>query len=196
MTEDLKLAIYGYNAATGKAYTPEESAAANAGYNPYAGFTEAKFDPTKGEVTAINPATGQSMTLGAKFRTSATGGVIPAESSRPPGVAYDDSGKPYGPGQVMPGESLEAYVARMAQIGPGQLGYGGKTYLYNSRGMFHEAGTPEPEDFTDTLENMADTPYGMRAQERASNMGIKGNTGNFSSTGAPNNPYEPGTPQY
>jgi hypothetical protein len=173
MTEDLKLAIYGYNAATGKAYTPEESAAANAGYNPYAGYTEAKFDPVKGEVTAINPLTGQSMTLGAKFRTSGTGGVVPAESSRPPGVGYDDSGRPYGPGQIIPGESLEAYIARMAQLGPGQLGYGGKTYLYNSRGMFYEVGTPEPVGFVDTLENMADTPSGRRAAANASQMGTR-----------------------
>jgi hypothetical protein len=171
MTEDARLAIYGYNAATGKAYTPEESAAASGGYNAYAGFTETKFDPVKGELTAINPATGQSMTLGAKFETSSTGNIIPAKSSRPPGVGYDDSGRPYAAGYVMPDESLEEYIARMAQMGPGQLGYKGKQYEYNSRGMFYEIGTPQPEDFGDTLENMAGTPYGMRAAANVSQMG-------------------------
>jgi hypothetical protein len=193
MTEDLRLAIYGYNAATGKAYTPEESAAANGGYNPYAGYTEAKFDPTKGEVTAINPVTGQSMTLGAKFRTSGTGGVVPDQSSVPAGYGYDDSGKPYGPGQIMPGESLDAYVARMAQIGPGLLQYGGKQYNYNSRGMFYAEGEPMPEDYGDTLENMANTPYAMRA---AANVAANKGTNAVNSTnqkGANSNPFVPGS---
>jgi len=189
MTEDARLAIYGYNAATGKAYTPEESAAANAGYNPYAGYTETKFDPVKGELTAINPATGQSMTLGAKFRTSATGNIIPAESSRPPGVGYDDSGKPYQPGQVMPGESLEAYVQRMSQIGGGQLGYGGKRYLYNTRGMFHEVGTPEPEGFVDTAENSANSPADLRAAANVANR----TTGSTVTNSGTKNTFVPGS---
>jgi len=169
MTEDARLAIYGYNEATNKAYTPEESAAASGGYNAYAGFTETKFDPIKGELTAINPNTGQSMTLGAKFRTSATGNIIPAESSRPPGVGYDDSGKPYGPGQVIPNESLEAYVQRMAQIGPGALSYKGKFYQYNARGMFYENGTQEPVDFVDTEENASNTGYIQRFNPNLAN---------------------------
>lgn len=201
MTEDARLAIYGYNAATGKAYTPEESAAANAGYNPYAGYTEAKFDPVKGEVTAINPTTGQTMTLGAKFRTSATGNIIPAESSRPPGVGYDDSGKPYQPGDRMPGETIEQWVGRLSQIGPGVIFDKGKAIHYNSRGMFYTEGEqPMPEDFADTLENMAGTPYAMRA---AANVAARtGGSSAFTtqSTGATGgnlgNPYTPGTQQY
>ena len=94
MTEDARLAIYGYNPATGKAFTPEEAAAVSGGYNPYEGYTQTEFDPVTGKFTAINPETTQSKTLGAKFRLSDTGKIIPSEESRPPGVAYDNSGKP------------------------------------------------------------------------------------------------------
>ena len=202
MTEDARLAIYGYNEATGRAYTPEESAAASGGYNPYAGYTETKFDPVKGELTAINPDTGQSVTLGAKFEISSTGNIIPAKSSRPPGVGYDDSGRPYAAGYAMPDESLEDYIARMSQMGPGQLGYKGKQYEYNSRGMFYEIGTPQPENFGDTLENMADTPYGMRAAANvANNKNLANGRKDLSSfvsdsSDSMNNPYEPGTQKY
>ena len=72
--------------------------------------------------------------------------------------------KTYGPGDVIPGESLQDYAARFAEMGGGQFGYKGKSYLMNRRGQFYEIGTPEPAGFLDTEENLGNLYYGSVKQ--------------------------------
>lgn len=72
--------------------------------------------------------------------------------------------KTYGPGDIIPGESLQEYAARFSEMGGGQFGYKGKSYQMNRRGQFYEIGTPEPADFTDTEENLGNLYYGSTKQ--------------------------------
>lgn len=146
LDEAARRAIYGLNPKTGKAFTEEESAAINGGYNPYAGAVGYQIDPRNGSLNILK-SDGTVLSSGAKYQKSSAGFIVPQKDSLPAGVASDEYGKYYQPGQVMPGESLQAYVQRMAQIGPGQLNYGGKTYLYNASGMFYQAGADEPANF-------------------------------------------------
>ena len=72
--------------------------------------------------------------------------------------------KTYGPGDIIPGESLQEYAARFAEMGGGQFGYKGKSYQMNRRGQFYEIGTPEPAGFLDTEENLGNLYYGSTKQ--------------------------------
>lgn len=195
MNNAARAAIFGVNPSTGKAYTDAESAALNGGYNPWAGSVGYQVDPRSGNLNILKND-GTVMTTGAQYRTTGTGAIVPQASSLPPGTGVDENGKMYQPGQVMPGESLDAYIQRMATIGPGQLSYNGKFYQYNSRGMYYESGTQEPADFVDTEENSANTPEALRAQARASQMGTKDSTGinkGASSGSSTSNPFVPGS---
>lgn len=79
--------------------------------------------------------------------------------------------KTYGPGDVIPGESLEEYAARFGQMGGGTFGYNGKTYISNRRGQYYQVGTPEPEGFLDTEENLGNLFYGSSRQIQGSRPG-------------------------
>ena len=172
ITEGARLAIFGLNPATGKAYTDAESAALNGGYLPegYKNLKGYRFDPVTGALEVLG-GNGTTSGLGTGYTMNAKGNILPNQSRLPQGVGIDENGKYYQPGQVMPGESLEAYIQRMATIGPGQLSYKGKFYQYNARGMFYESGGQEPPDFVDTEENASNTGYIQRY-----NPNIKGNT--------------------
>jgi hypothetical protein len=72
--------------------------------------------------------------------------------------------KTYGPGDIIPGESLQEYAARFSEMGGGQFAYKGKNYSMNRRGQFYEIGTPEPQGFGDTEENLGNLFYGSVKQ--------------------------------
>jgi hypothetical protein len=191
MDEAAAQAFYGRNPKTGKAYTQAESAAFNGGYNYGAeqgGPIGYEVDPRTGNLNILFK-NGMVATTGAKYDVSSAGYIVPQKSSLPPGVGFDEYGKAYQPGEVMPNETLAAYVQRMSQLGPGQLSYKGKTYLYNSRGMFYENGTQEPANFLDTAENSASTPYALRtAQNVATNLNSFAPGTRVSGNGSPSNP--------
>lgn len=153
-------AIFGINPATGKAYTDAESAAANAGYNPYAGAVGYEIDPRTGSINVLT-SQGTVMTTGARYETTSAGYIVPQASSRPPGVGFDAEGKMYEPGQRMPGESTAAYIQRLSALGGGVLFENGKTYQYDASGKFFiEGEQPQPEGFGLTTSATADRVSG------------------------------------
>lgn len=149
MTEGARLAIFGYNPATGKAYTDEESAALNGGYLPegYRNLRGYRFDPTTGELEVLG-GNGTTSGLGARYQMNAKGNIIPRAEFLPKGVGFDENGRSYQPGQRMPGETTAQYIGRLSQIGQGVLFENGKAYQYDSAGRFYIDGQqPMPEGF-------------------------------------------------
>jgi len=141
MTEGARLAIFGYNPATGKAYTDEESAALNGGYIPegYKNIKGYRFDPVTGELEVLG-GNGTTSGLGARFQMTAKGNIIPRQDQLPKGVGIDENGRYYQPGEVMPNESLAQYASRMSRLGSGNLSYKGKNYQFDENGMFYIPG--------------------------------------------------------
>lgn len=197
-------ALYGYNPKTGKAYTPEEIKAANAGYlygEDQGGPVGYEIDPRTGQMNVLYKS-GMVATTGARYQMSSAGFVIPQKESLPPGVASDEYGKYYEPGQRMPGESTAAYIQRLSALGPGVLFEGGKTYQYDASGKFYiEGESSPPAGFGITYPidgGVVNLPYTGGAS--TVNLPYTGGmdvrnlaTGNVS-TGK--NPYQPGTTQY
>jgi hypothetical protein len=102
LPEDVRLAVFGYNPKTGKAFTEAESRALNGGYLPsnYVDIVDYSFDPLRGELTVKNKA-GMSSTLGASFKQSNAGKIVPdiermndAGANYGEDVAYDEFGVP------------------------------------------------------------------------------------------------------
>ena len=102
MNEAARQAIFGVNPATGKAYTDAASAAANAGYNPYAGAVGYQIDPRSGNLNILKND-GTVMTTGATYQTTSQGAIVPStaymqdfnkrlvESGQAP-IAFDEYG--------------------------------------------------------------------------------------------------------
>jgi hypothetical protein len=102
LPEDVRLAVYGYNPKTGKAFTEAESRALNGGFMPsnYVDIVDYSFDKLRGELTIKNKA-GMSSTLGASFKQSSAGAIVPdiermnqAGAGYGEDVAYDEFGVP------------------------------------------------------------------------------------------------------
>lgn len=102
LPEDVRFAIFGYNPKTGKAFTEAEARAVSGGYLPsnYVDIVDYSFDPERGELTVTNKA-GMSSTLGAKFKESEAGKIVPdiermneAGATYGEDVAYDEFGVP------------------------------------------------------------------------------------------------------
>jgi hypothetical protein len=147
MNEAARRAIFGINPRTGKAFTEEESAAINGGYNPYAGAIGYQIDPRSGNLNILK-SDGTVMTTGAKYEKNSSGNIIPQESSRPPGVGFDAEGKSYEPGERMPGESTASWIKRLSALGSGTLFENGKAIQYDTSGRFFiEGAQNQPQDF-------------------------------------------------
>jgi hypothetical protein len=102
LPEDVRLAVFGYNPSTGKAYTEAEARAVSGGYLPsnFVDIVDYSFDPKSGDVTVTNKA-GMSSTLGARFKESEAGKIVPdiermneAGATYGEDVAYDEFGVP------------------------------------------------------------------------------------------------------
>ena len=102
LPEDVRLAVFGYNPKTGKAFTEAEARAVSGGYLPsnYVDIVDYSFDPQRGELTVTNKA-GMSSTLGASFKQSSAGKIVPdiermneAGATYGEDVAYDEFGVP------------------------------------------------------------------------------------------------------
>jgi hypothetical protein len=156
INEAARQAIFGVNPATGKAYTDAASAAANAGYNPYAGAVGYQIDPRTGNLNVLKND-GTVMTTGATYKTTSQGAIVPSD-------AYMQN---FNKQLVASGQSPIAYDEYGVQV---KLNPNGPTV--DSRGKVITVA-----------------------------FDAAGNTKDLSSfvssgTGAPNNPYAPGTPQY
>ena len=79
MNEAARRAIFGVNPATGKAYTDTESAAANAGYNPWAGAVGYQIDPRTGNLNILMN-NGTVGTTGATYQTTSQGAIVPSDA--------------------------------------------------------------------------------------------------------------------
>ena len=142
ITEGARLAIFGLNPATGKAYTDAESAALNGGYLPegYKNLKGYRFDPVTGALEVLG-GNGTTSGLGTGYTMNAKGNILPNQSRLPKGVGIDENGKYYQPGEVMPNESLQAYAGRMTSIGgSGNFVYKGKNYLFDQKGEYYIPG--------------------------------------------------------
>ena len=148
MTEGARLAIFGYNPATGKAYTDAESAALNGGYIPegYKNIKGYRFDPVTGELEVLG-GNGTTSGLGARYQMTAKGNIIPRQDQLPKGVGIDENGRYYQPGERMPGETTTQFVGRLSQLGQGVLFENGKAIQYDASGRFYTEGQPVPQDF-------------------------------------------------
>lgn len=90
-------AVYGYNPATGKAYTPEESAAASGGYlygADQGGAVGYELDPRTGQMNVLYKS-GMVATSGATYKYTPQGYVVPSDKYMEnfPGFGYDDYGR-------------------------------------------------------------------------------------------------------
>jgi hypothetical protein len=184
-------AINGINPATGNAYTDADIARLNGGYvygAEQGGPVGYQIDPRSGNLNILYK-NGMVATTGARYRETATGAIVPQKSSLPPGVGVDENGKTYQPGEVMPSESLEEYVARMASIGgSGNLVYKGKNYQFDQKGEFYIPGEQDMPFGFGTPNNIP----GMRPDgTMASNVKI-GNSSNVNQSGT-TNPFAPGS---
>lgn len=94
MDEGARRAIFGYNPATGKAYTDEESAAASGGYNPWAGAIGYEIDPRTGNLNVLM-SNGTVSTTGATYQYTKQGYIVPSDAYMQnfPGFGYDDYGR-------------------------------------------------------------------------------------------------------
>lgn len=96
-TEEARRAVYGYNRKTGKAYTPEEIKAANAGYlygEDQGGAVGYELDPRTGQMNILYKS-GMVSTSGATYKYTPEGYVVPSDAymENVPGFAYDDFGR-------------------------------------------------------------------------------------------------------
>ena len=90
-------ALYGYNPKTGKAYTPEEIKAANAGYlygEDQGGPVGYELDPRTGQMNVLYKS-GMVATSGATYQYTPQGYVVPSDKYMEnfPGFGYDDFGR-------------------------------------------------------------------------------------------------------
>jgi hypothetical protein len=109
MDENARMAIFGYNPRTGKAFTPAESAAVNGGYNPYAGAIGYQVDPRSGNLNVLK-SDGTVMTTGATYRTSSVGGIVPNLPENFTGFGYDEYGRPItSEGNLITDEDIAKY---------------------------------------------------------------------------------------
>jgi hypothetical protein len=185
MDEAARRAIFGLNPATGKAYTDAESAAANGGYNPYAGAIGYEIDPRTGNLNILT-SQGTVLTTGARYQTSPAGYIVPQAGSLPPGVASDEYGKYYEPGDRMPGESIASWVKRLSALGPGVIFDKGKAIQYDASGQFYIEGEQnQPPGFGSTV-----TPTGVSTSQ---NLGSFVRGAGMAASGQIQNPYLPGT---
>lgn len=148
MTEGARLAIFGLNPATGKAYTDAESAAVSGGYLPegYKNIQGYRFDPTTGALEVLG-GNGTTSGLGTGYRMNAKGNILPDQSRLPKGVGIDENGKYYQPGERMPGETTAQFIGRLSQLGQGVIFENGKAIQYDSAGRFYIEGQTPPKDF-------------------------------------------------
>ena len=114
INEAANLAIYGYNPATGKAFTPTESAAVNGGWNPWAGAIGYQVDPRTGNLNVLK-SDGSVMTTGATYKTTSAGGIVPNTDSNWTAFRYDDLGRPINAqGQPITDEDIRQYNTLVA----------------------------------------------------------------------------------
>jgi hypothetical protein len=94
-SESIRMAIFGYNPATGKAFTPAESAAASGGYLPenYRDVVGYDFDPETNQLTVLNKQ-GMASGLGARFQQTGAGTITPKLSDQWGAFKYDEQGRP------------------------------------------------------------------------------------------------------
>lgn len=90
-------AVYGYNTKTGKAYTPEEIKAANAGYlygEDQGGAVGYELDPRTGQMNILYKS-GMVSTSGATYQYTPQGYVVPSDKymANFPGFGYDEYGR-------------------------------------------------------------------------------------------------------
>jgi hypothetical protein len=182
ITEDARLALFGYNPKTGKAYTDEESAALNGGYLPegYRGIQGYRFNEET-KTLEILGGNGTTSGLGAAFKRSATGKIIPdmqvnnaqriaaGQTPYPDWVQFDDNGVPIDFSKPVPGETIEQQVKRLKVFGQGVIFRDGKAIQYDASGKFYIDGvTPMPEGFGQTVPT-PQMPTGVN-----SNIGVVG----------------------
>lgn len=182
MDEAARMTIMGYNPKTGKAYTEEESRALNGGYLPvnYVGVEGYRFNPETKQLEILNAA-GMTSTIGARYKISATGKIVPDMAASnaqrvamgaqpyPDWVQFDDNGVPIDFSKPVPGETIEQQVKRLKVFGQGVIFRDGKAIQYDASGKFYIDGvTPMPEGFGQTVPT-AQVPTGVN-----SNIGVVG----------------------
>lgn len=152
LPEDVRLAVFGYNPSTGKAYTEAESRALNGGYLPsnFVDIVDYSFDPKSGDVTVTNKA-GMSSTLGARFKESEAGKIIPdiermneAGATYGEDVAYDEFGVPmqYSTSTTAASKGGDGTTKKLSS-GTGGTGGATTTGAGAGRGAAPLPGTPE-----------------------------------------------------
>jgi hypothetical protein len=110
-SESIRMAVFGYNPATGKAFTPAESAAVSGGYIPegYRDIVGYDFDAKTNQLTVLNKQ-GVASGLGARFQQTSAGRITPKLSSNWGAFNYDDLGRPINAqGQPITTEDIRKY---------------------------------------------------------------------------------------
>jgi hypothetical protein len=110
-SESIRMAVFGYNPATGKAFTPAESAAVSGGYVPegYRDIVGYDFDPKTNQLTVLNKQ-GVASGLGARFQQTGAGTITPKLSSNWGAFRYDELGRPINAqGQPITNEDIRKY---------------------------------------------------------------------------------------
>jgi hypothetical protein len=169
-SESIRMAVFGYNPATGKAFTQAESAAVSGGYVPegYRDIVGYDFDPKTNQLTVLNKQ-GVASGLGARFQQTGAGTITPKLSSNWGAFRYDELGRPINAqGQPITNEDIRKYNELV-----GSNPAAAKEFA-QGKGIAVADGQPLVGSGTKDSGSSAFT----------------------SQTGAPNNPYEPGTPQY
>jgi hypothetical protein len=116
-SESIRMAIFGYNPATGKAFTPAESAAVSGGYIPenYRDVVGYDFDPKTNQLTVLNKQ-GMASGLGARFQQTGAGTITPKLPSNWTAFNYDDSGRPINAqGKPITDEDIRQYNELVAR---------------------------------------------------------------------------------
>ena len=169
--ENARMAIFGYNPATGKAFTDAESRAANAGYNPLdvsGGAVGYRIDPKTKQLQVL---LGDGTVGGyGQYTQTSKGGIVPNLPSNWGAFQYDDYGRPINAqGKPITDEDIRKYNELVGS-------------------------NPAAAKEFATGKGIA-----VADGQLLTGSGLKQGSGSSAFTnqsGAPNNPYEPGTPQY
>ena len=110
-SESIRMAVFGYNPATGKAFTQAEAAAVSGGYVPegYRDIVGYDFDPKTNQLTVLNKQ-GVASGLGARFQQTGVGTITPRLSSNWTAFNYDEYGRPINAqGKPITDEDIRKY---------------------------------------------------------------------------------------
>ena len=169
-SESIRMAIFGYNPETGKAFTEARAEALSGGYIPenYKDVVGYNFDPKTNELTVLNKQ-GMASGLGARFQQTGAGTIIPKLASNWTAFRYDDYGRPINAqGQPITDADIRQYNILVAKDPDAAR------IFAQGKGIAATDGTPLIGDGTQGSDSSAFV----------------------NQSGSANNPYTPGTQQY